>query len=215
LIFAALVLAMVIGVRIVWVMLYSRAAHYLPRRSDGPAPPSLAQSIVASWCGMRGLVTLATALALPARFPSRDLIVLSALAVVLGTLVLQGFTLGPLVRRLRFAEDDGLSGHLAEVRHQLLQAALTRLEGVDEPAAELLRQEYRQELAASTRGDHAQTDTRIDQLRRLGLMAKRDHLLHLRSEGAIDDDAFRTLENELDWAELAATPTERLEIMEG
>jgi CPA1 family monovalent cation:H+ antiporter len=215
LVFAALVLAMVIGVRIVWVMLYSRAAHYLRRRSNQPASPSLAQSIVASWCGMRGLVTLATALALPARFPSRDVIVLSALAVVLGTLIVQGFTLGPLVRRLRFTQDDGLSDHLVQVRHQLLQAALTRLESVDEPAAELLRREYREELTNSARGESTQTDTRLDQLRRLGLMAKRDHLLHLRSEGAIDDDAFRTLENELDWAELAATPTERLEIMEG
>jgi len=214
LVFAALVLAVVIGVRIVWVMLYNRAAKYLPRRS-GSAPPSLAQGLVASWCGMRGLVTLATALALPARFPSRDLIVLSALTVVLGTLVVQGCTLGPLVRRLRFVDDDGLSDHLAEVRQELLQAALERLVGVDEPAAELLRQEYRQELTVSRQGKHPQVDGRIDQLRRLGLEAKRERLLQLRGEGAIDDDAFRTLEGELDWAELAAIPAERREIMEG
>ncbi|MET0331295.1 MAG: cation:proton antiporter [Dyella sp.] len=211
LIFAALVLAVVIGVRIAWVMLYGRVAQYLPKRSDGPPPPSLAQSIVASWCGMRGLITLATALALPAKFPSRDVIMLSALAVVLGTLVVQGCTLVPLVRRLRFPEDDELSCHLAEVRQQLLQVALRHLEGMDEPAAERLRQE----LEISGQGDYAQTDARIDQLRRLSLVARREHLLHLRRDGAIDDDAFRTLESELDWAELAATPAERMEIMEG
>ena len=46
---------------------------------------------------MRGLVTLATAFALPQQFPGRDLIVLCAFCVVLGTLVIQGFTLRPLM----------------------------------------------------------------------------------------------------------------------
>ena len=75
--FAGTALAVTIAVRVVWVMFYNRSLNWLwPRRE---ANPTLKQGIVASWCGMRGLVTLATALALPADFPSRDLIVLTAI----------------------------------------------------------------------------------------------------------------------------------------
>ena len=52
------------------------------------------------WCGMRGFVTIATAFALPDSFPHRDTVVLTAFSVVLATLVLQGLTLAPMVRRL-------------------------------------------------------------------------------------------------------------------
>ncbi len=62
------------------------------------------------------MVTLAAALALPEDFPRRDLVVLSALAVVLGTLVIQGITLGPLIRLLDFPQDAGLEQEKARVR---------------------------------------------------------------------------------------------------
>jgi hypothetical protein len=59
------------------------------------ATPTLSQGIVVSWCGMRGLVTLAVALALPKQFPGHALIILSAFSVVIGTLIIQGLTLKP------------------------------------------------------------------------------------------------------------------------
>src|SRR5262249_42457236 len=90
LLFAALILGVVIVVRIVLVMGYNRAIQPLVRRYNAGRGPSVKQGVVASWCGMRGMVTLVTALALPDDFPHRDLVVLSALAVVLGTLVIQG-----------------------------------------------------------------------------------------------------------------------------
>ena len=62
--------------------------------------PTVGSGLVISWSGMRGIVTLAAALALPEAFPFRDLIVLTAFSVVLGTLALQGLTLGPLLRAL-------------------------------------------------------------------------------------------------------------------
>lgn len=72
-------------------MLYNRVINYLARRKlVSEEPPTVGMSLVAGWCGMRGLLTLATAIALPADFPSRDLIVFAALTVVLGTLILQG-----------------------------------------------------------------------------------------------------------------------------
>ena len=68
---------------------------YHPRRSV--AAPTVEGGIVVSWCGMRGIVTLAAAYALPEVFPYRDLILLTAFAVVLGSLVIQGLTLRPLI----------------------------------------------------------------------------------------------------------------------
>src|SRR6202008_4874159 len=103
--FGVLVLAVVVIVRIVWVVLYNRAIQPVYRRFGYGPGPTIKQGIVASWCGMRGMVTLAAALALPAEFPQRDLIVLSALIVVLGTLVIQGGTLEPLIRLLKFPTD--------------------------------------------------------------------------------------------------------------
>src|SRR5213082_1476798 len=101
------VLATVIVVRIAYVMAYSTIARLKNRwfgvaLTPGTAPPTVAGGLLVSWCGMRGLVTLATAFALPPGFPGRDLIVLSAFCVVLGTLVIQGFTLRPLLDRLGF-----------------------------------------------------------------------------------------------------------------
>src|SRR4029450_12936611 len=84
--------------------------------APGTAPPPVAGSVLVSWCGMRGLVTLATALALPPAFPGRDLIVLSAFGVVLGTLVLQGFTLRPLLDLLGFAADSTVEREVARGR---------------------------------------------------------------------------------------------------
>ena len=75
--------------------------------------PQVRVGILVSWCGMRGLVTLATAFALPRQFPERQVIVLSAFTVVLGTLVVQGFTIRPLIAWLRIARDSSLDEEVA------------------------------------------------------------------------------------------------------
>ena len=88
--FAAAVLGVVILTRIVWVMSYGTVLRFLIARGFHPgrpmAAPTLRGGIVVSWCGMRGIVTLAAAYALPEGFPYRDLILLTAFAVVLGSL---------------------------------------------------------------------------------------------------------------------------------
>src|SRR4029077_6975795 len=90
--FAGIVLGVVIGVRFAYVMLYGVVLRRFRTFFElkGAVIPKVSIGILISWCGMRGLVTLATALALPLDFPSRDVIVLSAFIVVLGTLILQG-----------------------------------------------------------------------------------------------------------------------------
>jgi CPA1 family monovalent cation:H+ antiporter len=69
--------------------------------------------LIISWAGMRGIVSLAAAMALPSAFPYRNLIVLTAFAVVLGTLAIQGLTLKPLLRALDLHEDDPVGRKLS------------------------------------------------------------------------------------------------------
>jgi CPA1 family monovalent cation:H+ antiporter len=212
--FAGIVLAVVVGVRLAWVMLYNRLVNLIARWGWYDQPPTLAQGVVVSWCGMRGLVTLATALALPEHFPERDLIVLCALAVVLGTLVVQGLTLGPLIRLLRFPSDDSLAQELAGARRTLLDTALACLADQSGDAARQLSAVYERDRAALKDGGHPRIVSETYHLRRLAIAAKRRTLADLRRGGHIDDDAFHILEQELDWAELAAAAPDELELAE-
>ena len=115
---AIAVLVTVIVVRIVWHMSFNAVIRWRDRRFgfNPPRPmlrPTVGSGLVISWAGMRGIVTLAAALALPAAFPFRDLIVLTAFSVVLGTLVIQGLTLKPLMRALDLQDDDPVGRELS------------------------------------------------------------------------------------------------------
>src|SRR5215472_16069250 len=141
------VLATVIVVRIAYLMAYVAVGRLTNRwfgvtLTSGPTPPTFAGGVLVSWCGMRGLVTLATAFALPSGFPGRDLIVLSAFCVVLGTLVLQGFTLRPLLDRLGLEADGGVEREISRGRIAIMQAALDCLDGDGSRAAVLVREGY-------------------------------------------------------------------------
>ncbi len=190
LIFAATVLGIVIAVRIIVVMLYNRAVQPLIRHFNWGQGPTIKQGLVASWCGMRGMVTLAAALALPAEFPRRDLVVLSALAVVLGTLVIQGITLEPLIRLLNFPDDTAHEKEKARVRALLTDAAIVSLQERDDPAASALRQELQLEM--------------IDVLRIDTIREQRQLLWRMRRQCEIDEEIFRALEQELDLHELSS-----------
>ncbi|MDB5895222.1 MAG: sodium/hydrogen exchanger, partial [Rhodoferax sp.] len=122
--FAGLVLALVIAVRLAWVLCYGALVRRFRHSLEGKdaQTPSWRIGVLVGWSGMRGLVTLATSFALPAAFPARDLIVLSAFTVVLGTLVLQGFTIGPLIRRLRIKPDKSFNAEVADARSAMLAA---------------------------------------------------------------------------------------------
>ena len=100
------------------------------RGADGTPGPADAVALtpggaaVVGWCGMRGTVTLAAALALPAAMPFRDLIVVTAFAAVLGTLVLQGLTLRPLLLHLRLEDDGMVEREVRLARVETLRAAV-------------------------------------------------------------------------------------------
>jgi CPA1 family monovalent cation:H+ antiporter len=162
---------------------------------------------VVAWCGMRGIVTLAAAFALPEGFPYRDLILLTAFAVVLGSLVLQGLTLRPLILALNLKEDNVVANEVARARGAAYRAALDEIEGDPSEEAELLRLEYRGILLQAEddpEGGIASGELPADPLRRRAIAAARQAILKLRQSEAIGDDAFHQLEEELDRAELGA-----------
>ncbi|HEY7612283.1 MAG TPA: Na+/H+ antiporter [Gemmatimonadales bacterium] len=203
----------VIVVRIAWVLgTYLVLGTRLTRRSG--TLQSRRNVLVVAWCGMRGTVTLAAALALPADFPARDLILFSAFSVVLGTLVIQGLTLKPLMAWLGMEHDDAVEREVRLARVETLRAGKAALvDGAgNTEAAGLLRRQYEVRLArAEARHDGrpseaGETDSSVE-LAAAALTAtraERRRLSELRADGTIGDDAFHLVEEELDRAELNA-----------
>ena len=207
---AACVVAAVILARVVWVLLYGATlrtlvAHGLLRPSN--AIPTTKGGIAVSWCGMRGIVTLAAAFALPESFPYRDLILLTACSVVLGTLVIQGLTLRPLILALELKDENPVAIEVARARAVAYRAALDEIDGDPSEEAELLRLEYRALLIQAKDnpdGGVVTAELPADPLRRRAIGAARRAILTLRQSEDIGDDAFHRLEEELDRAELSA-----------
>lgn len=214
--------------RLLWVSGATAVSRFRERRSahGGAADAGVAltkrESAVVGWCGMRGIVTLAAALALPAgdgttsSFPFRDLILFSAFSVVLGTLVVQGMTLRPLMSLLRVEDDGEVEREVRAARVETLRAALSAVGALDErELSALLRHRYevmlrRAETELQASGPAALTlegvsPSTIDgetAAVRQATSAERERLLALRGSGAIGDAAFQQLEHELDLEEL-------------
>jgi len=215
--FAALAVCLtVIVVRIAWVMAFSMTLRWKRLRQaprPGRPPPTVGSGILASWCGMRGIVTLAAALALPAGspgFPHRDLIVFSAFCVVLTTLVLQGFTLRPLLRLVSLDEDRTVEHEVGIARAETARAALRALDQQNgsSSATAVLRGEYQARLHAEESPEAHRAETQSDEalaaLQLKAVEAQREALTELRAQQVIGDDAFHVVEEEIDLMELTA-----------
>lgn len=206
--FAGAVLLTVIAVRFAYVFLYNFAARVKNATfgaAPGVQPPEARHAVLVGWCGMRGLVTLATAFALPQDFPGRDVIVLSAFVVVIGTLVVQGLTLKPLLVLLNIQRDESVEEEVSRGRVAIIGAALQELEGAPEPEAEFVRQGYRAALPIAE-SNTPQAATAYEQIKLRVIPKQRAMLAGLRERGEIGDEAYHRLEEELDWAELNAAP---------
>jgi monovalent cation/hydrogen antiporter len=232
LVVAASVCAAAILARLVWVIgigALSAWWYNLRRRgnvfaTDPVGLPSRA-SLLVGWCGMRGIVTLATALALPAggegqpAFAYRDLILFTAFAVTLGTLVLQGITLRPLIGALRLDDDGAVEREVELARVSVLQAALEVVAAHPGPElVDLLQRrydlQYRRALSLfelATQGEKSKTkpadlDSEVSvpggEVARSAMAAERQCLYALRADGTIGDSAFQRIEQELDWREM-------------
>ncbi|MEN3370153.1 MAG: monovalent cation/hydrogen antiporter [Verrucomicrobiota bacterium] len=204
---AGVVLLTVIVVRFAWQMSYNTISRWRHRRFgfNPPRPmlrPTLGSGLIVSWSGMRGIVSLAAALALPEAFPYRDLIVLTAFAVVLGTLVIQGLTLKPLLRWLALHDDDPVGRELSAARERALSAGLATFASDSSPAAEFARQAFTARLGFEP------SDPRAGQIAHRQIYgeavdAARQAILSMRTNDEIGDDAFHKLEEELDQLEIA------------
>jgi CPA1 family monovalent cation:H+ antiporter len=214
---ATAVCAAVILVRIAWAMTYNFAIRWKIRRF-GPGrgrrlmQPTVQSGIVISWCGMRGIVTLATALALPEAFAQRDLIVFCAFWVVLVTLALQGLTLRPLMQRLDLPEDNSVQEETRLARAATARAAMQVLDahgrhGDASESALLLHREYAARAAGGAEAS-AGAGT-MAELQGQAVAVQRRTLFDLRRDGTIGDDAFHAIEEELDIIELTANPRVR------
>src|SRR4030088_759331 len=165
-----------------------------PRRPM--AAPTVQGGIVISWCGMRGIVTLAAAYALPEGFPYRDLILLTAFAVVLGSLVIQGLTLRRLILWLGLKDENPVAVEVARARGIAYRAALDEIDGDPSEEAEILRLEYRALLLRAEGdpdGGGAPGELPGDPLGRRAIGAARRSILTLRQSETIGDDAFHQL----------------------
>jgi CPA1 family monovalent cation:H+ antiporter len=154
---------------------------------------------------------LATAFALPIGFPGRDLILLTAFCVVLGTLVLQGMTLKPLLRLLRLEPDQSVEHEVSRGRVAIMQAALDSLDGETSSAAAAVREQYAAQRAVAENPASPQAATDYDELRLRAIKRQRQTLDGLRATGTIGDEAYHRLQEELDWAELDAAPPGRFQ----
>ncbi|GJE36838.1 Na+/H+ antiporter [Methylobacterium persicinum] len=202
--------------RLAWVFPAVHLSQILARRrSDAPPPLSPAIPLVIGWAGMRGVVTLAAALALPLGFPGRDPILLASFAVILFTVLVQGTTLGPLIRRLRLGGGASLpDGHLdaSMARVAVNQAALSVLESLQEPETGAHRhprlvEQYRLRVWATSRlrdeRQAAEPERDAHFMAALAaVQAGRKALIALHRDGVVHSSVLRTLEAELDLEEL-------------
>ena len=208
---AGAVVAGVVVARFVVVMAWNRASAWLPAARGALPPPTAAQGLVVGWAGMRGLLSLATAFALPASFPQRDVVVLTAFAVVIATLVGQGMTLRPLIRLLKLDQVENPAAELVDGRSALTEAALKRLEDMDGEHADTLRTMFQ----AKAGPEH---DRWVQGYRDAGLAvvgAQRAALDRVRAEETVSTEVFYQLQEELDWRELTLLPEDERRIEEG
>ena len=212
---------LVIGLRIVWVFAVTYLPRYASRRMRlGDPLPGWKNVIIVAWTGMRGVVSLAAALALPELtdeqkpFPGRNLILFFTFIIILATLVLQGLSLPLIIRRLGIVGDGGAEREEREARLKANEAAMARLAELAETSEVLpeahgrLVEEYRDRIRqlevcemAAGEGEPGGPLIGFERLQREALLVERQTIIRLRNERVINDQVMRRIERDLDLAE--------------
>ena len=209
-------LAVIVG-RIIWV--YPGA--YIPRLSkkvrDGEPEVNLRLVTIIAWSGMRGVVSLAAALAIPLvvegsqPFPNRNLIIFLTFAVIFSTLVLQGLTLRPLIKLLGIRSDRKALEQELKARLIVASSIIEHIEenfslSLTDDALNLIKTKYeiRSQRIGKEQTHQKMNKEQIDQLHNIQqvlLRKEREMILKLRNEGAISEEGLRKFEYELDLEE--------------
>ncbi|MBA9033647.1 cation:proton antiporter [Rhizobium leguminosarum] len=212
--FAVIVVVGVILARMVMAFLLHAVVASRHRSGHELAPFTSGETFLVGWAGMRGLVTLATAFALPADFPERDLVVVTAFAVVLATLVIQGATLAPMIHLLKLGRQAEVRDELKVARRSLAEAAFQRLEKEDGTEAEAIRTICRDHWTASTEANKASALDRRRDLTIAAVLAQRQRLEELRDTDQIGATQYLELQEDLDWKQLSVGSDEDRRITE-
>jgi Na+/H+ antiporter len=208
---AAAVVGAIIVIRLVWELAVSPLIRFLPGEHSMFVVNPWRYRLVIGWGGMRGAITLAIALTLPtmvngAPFAERSVLILLAAVVVVVTLLGEGLTLAPLVRRLGLAKTEEHQRREAVARARVTEAGLARLDElaeageVDEGTANVYRQlfELRLDRVRSLLSDDDEDPVDTSAFRRELVRAQRDKLAQLYAKGKISDEIRRTIERSLD-----------------
>jgi CPA1 family monovalent cation:H+ antiporter len=209
---------MVIALRMIWSFPGAHFAYALRRRflRQKEETPSTREIFLLGWTGMRGVIALAAALALPhflpdgSPFPQRNVIVFLTFVVILVTLVVQGLTLAPLIRLLGMAGPDPTQREEEEARRIMLDEALAHLErarAADSPENASVYDDLishareRLEPIGDEEAPEAKQRARYREAVQSLLRAERETANRLRNEGKVSDEVVRRLERELDLTE--------------
>ena len=209
--------ALVIVIRFVWLYPSAYIARLIPAVRINDPMPAAGVLVLIGWTGMRGIVSLAAAIALPPSFPRRDVIVFVTFVVIFVTLVGQGLTLKPLLRLLRLADEGGEHDRELEIRITALRAGLERILNLSRRTSGAHETEDLQRLRSEyeSRIEHLQhqvgkpapqnalehPEDRRNQAEIEALRAERNAIMGLRDSGEIPDEIFRRIEYDLDLAE--------------
>lgn len=214
----AVVVGVVLCARVIWVFA-TDFIFKLSSRHEGGMHGLWRESLVKSWAGMRGVVTLAAALALPAEVPGRDIMLLCAFAVILVTVLGQGTTLGWLIQALQLKSAPTSHHYLKEsqawARLVTAQYAVVEKLAYDDTGQlqhPRLLEQYRYRVTLSAQHVHAVPEALRQAHFKLVLAAVaagRESLLEMHRNGEIHDSLLHTLERDLDLQEIAAIHHQR------
>jgi Na+/H+ antiporter len=201
------VLTAVIVLRFVWVFPATYLPRLIPRIAAAEPRPSPRATFMVAWTGMRGVVTLAAVFLLDASTPEREVLVLIAFVVTVGTLLIQGLTIPMLVRRLQVPVPDRHEDHLQEatVFQSVTDAGVAFLDELPDGAvSDAVMHRLRERAMDRTNavwerlGGVETPSAQYSRLRAAMLARERTELLRIRDLGSVDQSVLAGVMNALD-----------------
>jgi NhaP-type Na+/H+ or K+/H+ antiporter len=201
------VLVTVIVLRIVWVFPATYLPRLIPSIAAAEARPTPRAAFLVAWTGMRGVVTLAAVFLLPEDTPEREVLVLMAFVVTVGTLLIQGLTIPSLVRWLKVPGPDIQEDHLQEatVLQSVTDAGMAYLDDeVHDSVSDAVMHRLRERAIDRTNavwerlGGAETPSAQYSRIRGEMIKREREELLRIRKLGTVDQTVLGQVMNALD-----------------
>ena len=201
------VLVTVIVLRIIWVFPATYIPRMIPSIAAAEARPTPQAAFLVAWTGMRGVVTLAAVFLLPTDTPEREVLVLMAFVVTVGTLLIQGLTIPAFVRWLKVPGPDAQEDHLQEatVLQSVTDAGMAYLDDeVHDNVSDAVMHRLRERAIDRTNavwerlGGAETPSAQYSRIRGEMIKRERDELLRIRKLGTVDQVVLAQVMNALD-----------------